>query len=140
MDIELGMGLVDTPFDIPNIQVENGPVKHHVRIGWLRSVANVYHAFAMQSFVDEMAAAAGRDPIEYQLDLIGQGRKIGDLKTSTPYWNYTKSLDMYPLDTARLRISHEARDGANHVRLEQGCTHLVTLRRQERVGHPPTNQ
>ncbi|MFM2126061.1 MAG: hypothetical protein RL328_2512 [Acidobacteriota bacterium] len=102
MDIELGMGLVDMPFDIPNIQVENGAVKHHVRIGWLRSVANIYHAFAVQSFVDELAAAAGRDPIEYTLDLIGPGRKL-DLKTATPYWNYTKPLDMYPLDTARLR-------------------------------------
>lgn len=102
MDIELGMGLVDTPFAIPNIQAENGPAKHHVRIGWLRSVANIYHAFALHSFVDELAAAANRDRVEFLLDLIGPGSKL-DLKTAAPYWNYTKPLDQYPLDTARLR-------------------------------------
>jgi hypothetical protein len=32
----------DIPFDIPNLRVENGPAKAHVRIGWLRSVANIY--------------------------------------------------------------------------------------------------
>ena len=37
------------PFDIPNLRVENGPAEAHVRIGWLRSVANNYHAFAVQS-------------------------------------------------------------------------------------------
>jgi hypothetical protein len=34
------------PFDIPHLRAENGPAQNHVRIGWLRSVANIYHAFA----------------------------------------------------------------------------------------------
>ena len=62
------------PFDITNLRVENGPAKAHVRIGWLRSVANIYHAFAVQSFADELAHTAGRDPLEYLLDLIGKPR------------------------------------------------------------------
>src|SRR5262249_49798109 len=44
-EFEMGMGWVDVPFDIPNHRAENGPAKNHVRIGWMRSVANIYHAF-----------------------------------------------------------------------------------------------
>ena len=64
---QLGMGWTDVPYPIPNLRVENGPAKAHVRIGWLRSVSNIYHAFAVQSFTDELAAAAGRDRVEYLL-------------------------------------------------------------------------
>src|SRR5207248_5896939 len=49
----LQQGWTDIPFDIPNLRVENGAAKVHVRIGWLRSVANIYHAFAVQTFADE---------------------------------------------------------------------------------------
>jgi len=31
---------------------------------WLRSVANIYHAFAIQCFTDELAHAVGRDPLD----------------------------------------------------------------------------
>jgi isoquinoline 1-oxidoreductase subunit beta len=98
---EMGMGWTDLPFDIPNLRAENGPAPAHVRIGWLRSVANIYHAFAAQSFADELARAAGRDSAEYLLDLIGPARII-DLK-GTGYQNYGWSIDTYPVDTARLR-------------------------------------
>ena len=43
----------------------------HTRIGWFRSVSNIPHAFAVQSFVAELAAAAGRDPKDYLLEVIG---------------------------------------------------------------------
>jgi CO/xanthine dehydrogenase Mo-binding subunit len=69
-------GWIDMPFDIPNLRAENGPAQNHVRIGWLRSVANIYHAFAVQSFIDELASAAGRDRIEYFLDVLGRPRTI----------------------------------------------------------------
>ncbi len=45
---ELGLGFSDLPYAIPNHRSENGPATAHVRIGWLRSVANIYHAFAIQ--------------------------------------------------------------------------------------------
>src|SRR5262249_61433254 len=70
-DGEMAQGWVDLPFDIPNLRAENGPAQPHVRIGWLRSVANIYHAFAIQSFLDELAAAADRDRIEYFLEVLG---------------------------------------------------------------------
>jgi isoquinoline 1-oxidoreductase beta subunit len=100
---ELDFGLTDLPYDIPNIALENGPAPARVRIGWMRSVQNVFHAFAINSFVDELAQAAGRDPVEYLLDLIGPARKI-DLTASgvKQYFNYDNSTDVYPIDTGRL--------------------------------------
>jgi isoquinoline 1-oxidoreductase beta subunit len=91
---------------VPNLQVENGPAAAHVRIGWLRSVANIYHCFAVQSFAGELALAAGRDPVEYLLTLLGPDR-ILDLK-NTDYPNHGASYEAYPVDTARLRRVVEA--------------------------------
>ena len=100
---ELGLGWTDLPFDIPNHRAENGPAENHVRIGWLRSVANIYHGFAAQSFASELAHASGRDSVEYLLELIGPAR-IVDVKASAPdYDNYGGSTSEFPLDTARMR-------------------------------------
>jgi isoquinoline 1-oxidoreductase beta subunit len=101
---EVGMGLTDMPYDVQNYRAENCPAPAHVRIGWFRSVANIYHVFAASSFVDELAVAAGRDPLEYQLDLLGPAR-ILDLKAAglDGYWNYGVSVDTYPYDIGRLR-------------------------------------
>src|SRR6266403_1213490 len=97
----LQQGWTDMPYDLPNISIENGPAKAHVRIGWLRSVANIYHAFGIQCFTDELAHAAGRDPLDYLLDLIGSPRTI-DFK-GVEYPNYGASMDEYPWETGRLR-------------------------------------
>jgi isoquinoline 1-oxidoreductase subunit beta len=71
--IELGQGLEDNPYAIENMRIENSPAPNHIRCGWMRSVANIYHAFGLCSFADEMAHAAGRDSKDYLLELIGQG-------------------------------------------------------------------
>ena len=74
-----------------------------MRIGWFRAVSNNYHAFAAHSFADEMAHAAGRDSLEFLLDLIGPGKVI-DLKAQgVDYSNYGAPIDKYPVDTRRLR-------------------------------------
>src|SRR5271156_6498471 len=78
---ELGMGLVDVPFDIPNLRCENGEAEAHTRIGWFRSVYNIPHGFAVQSFVAELASATGRDPKEMPLALIGPPRIVDPRKS-----------------------------------------------------------
>jgi isoquinoline 1-oxidoreductase beta subunit len=103
LSFETDLGLTDLPFDIPNIRAENGPADAHVRIGWFRAVTNNFHVFAFGSFADEMAAAAGRDPLEFLLDMLGPG-KVLDLKSQgVEYSNYGAPYDKYPIDTKRLR-------------------------------------
>jgi isoquinoline 1-oxidoreductase beta subunit len=99
---ELAMGAVDMPFAIPNVRVENPEAEAHTRIGWFRSVSNIPHAFAIQSFVGELAAAVGRDPKDYLLELIGQDRLI-DAASMSDEWVYGEDPKLYPFDTGRLR-------------------------------------
>ncbi len=102
VDFEVGMGLVDVPFDIPNVRIENPEATAHTRIGWFRSVSNIPHAFAAQSFAAELAAAAGRDHKDYLLELIGPPRQVDTRKLSIK-WNYGEDPALYLLDTKRLR-------------------------------------
>lgn len=118
--IERSQGLEDMPFDVPNLRIENCAARSHIRVGWMRSVANVYHAFAICSFADEMARAAGRDPKDYLLDLIGPGEilELEEEHVEQPYNNEfpiekvevpfgdSKVFQVvagYPPDTRRLR-------------------------------------
>lgn len=99
---DLQQGATDTPFDVPNLRLETGEAPAHVRIGWLRSVANIYHAFAVQSFVAELAHAAQRDPKEMLLELIGPARLVDPTTEGAEYGNYGSPMEDYPIDTARL--------------------------------------
>src|SRR5258708_29106802 len=99
---ELGMGLVDMPFEIANIQCENPEAAAHARIGWFRSVSNIPRAFAVQSMVAEIAHATKRDQKDMLLELIGSPR-IVKLDSGKDLWNYGGPYDSYPIDTARLR-------------------------------------
>lgn len=101
-DFELGMGFNTMPFDIPAIRLENPEASAHVRIGWFRAVYNLPHAFAIQSFTAELAAAAGRDHREYLLELLGPARRI-DPREIGETWNYGEDPGRYPIDIGRLR-------------------------------------
>jgi len=100
---ELGLGMVDNPFAIPNMRLESGDAKAHVRIGWLRSVCNIYHAFAICSFADELAHEAGADPRDYLLRLAGPSREVDPADDGAKYPNYGQSLDVHPIDTGRFK-------------------------------------
>jgi isoquinoline 1-oxidoreductase beta subunit len=99
---EQGLGLINMPYAIPNVRIENPEAAAHTRIGWFRSVSNVPHAFAVQSFVAELAAAAKRDHRDYLLELIGPPRKIDPLSLKDG-WNHGESPQRYPIDSGRLR-------------------------------------
>ena len=101
-DGELQQGVLDTPLSVPNVRAEGCEAIAYTRIGWLRSVANIYHAFAIQSFVDELAHAKGVDPLVMQREIIGPARiwKPADLGVAK-LPNYGQSLDEHPVDTAR---------------------------------------
>ncbi|MDZ7851199.1 MAG: molybdopterin cofactor-binding domain-containing protein [Halomonas sp.] len=101
-EFELGMGFNTMPFSIPAIRLENPPAPAHVRIGWFRSVYNLPHAWAIQSFAHEMAVAAGKDHRDYVIDLLGPDREVHNL-TVGDGWNYGEDPELYPIDVARMR-------------------------------------
>ena len=67
---ELEMGFSNLPYTVENQRMESTGIRPGVRVGWLRSVCNIFHAFSANVFADEMASAVGRDPIEHRLSLI----------------------------------------------------------------------
>ncbi|MGE6758699.1 molybdopterin cofactor-binding domain-containing protein [Corallococcus interemptor] len=101
---EMGQGITDLPLAIPDIRMENCEARAHTRIGWLRSVANIYHAFAVQSFIDELAHERGTDPRDTLLEVLGPSRIVTpkDLGVAKVP-NYGQSIEEHPVDTARLR-------------------------------------
>ncbi len=106
---EMSLGWDLSPFDVPNFRSENGQAAAHVRIGWLRSVANIYHAFAVQSFANELAYAANRDPYDYLMMLLGSARDVDPGPKGSP-----SVLEKYPYDIGRLRhVAEVAAEKAN---------------------------
>ncbi|HNP62738.1 MAG TPA: molybdopterin-dependent oxidoreductase [Woeseiaceae bacterium] len=99
---ELTLGLVDNPWNVPNMRVESCEAEAHVRIGWLRSVCNVFHAFGNCGFVDELAHVRGEDPKDHLLRMIGPARKIDPAADGAEYPNYGQDLAQHPIDTGRL--------------------------------------
>jgi isoquinoline 1-oxidoreductase beta subunit len=65
-------GFKDIPYDIPNVNVRWIPYEPGVKVWFWRSVGNSQNAFFAESFVDELAHAAGKDPFEYRRALLAK--------------------------------------------------------------------
>ncbi len=102
---EIGLGLTDIPFEIDNLQVNSGEAKAHVRIGWMRSVANIQQAWALGSFVDEIAHGEGKRTDEMWMDLIGSDRDVNPADDGAQYGNYNAPLSTHPINTARMKAT-----------------------------------
>jgi isoquinoline 1-oxidoreductase beta subunit len=74
-------GAKELPYRVQNLQIEYVRADLPLRIGFWRSVGHSYNAFAVESFVDEIAAAAGRDPVDLRRVLLaGAPRHLGVLE------------------------------------------------------------
>ena len=104
---ELRLGFTDNPINTPNMKLESGEAPAKARIGWMRSVSNIFHAFAIQSFIAEAAHKAGRDQKDYLLETIGPDRIVDVTEQNAEYDNYGADKDAYPLDIGRLRKAIE---------------------------------
>lgn len=90
---EFGTGAT-IPYNTPNIRIEYTLAHSSAPRAWWRSVEHSSSGFVVETFVDELAAAAGQDPYEFRLKLIGDPRKLPQ---------FTGGPDDPPLNTARLK-------------------------------------
>ena len=86
-------GAANTPYAIPNLQVELHSPKNAVPVLWWRSVGHSHNAFVMESFLDELAHAAGKDPYQYRrLLLVKHPRTLNVLETAAKKAGWGKPL------------------------------------------------
>jgi isoquinoline 1-oxidoreductase beta subunit len=82
-------GARDIPYDIPNVRVEWAHRDFGVPVGFWRSVGSSQNAFITESFIDELAHLAGRDPYEYRRALLGRAprhRGVLELAAARAGW------------------------------------------------------
>lgn len=86
-------GASNLPYAIPNLSVESHNTQEAVPISWWRSVGSTHTAYAVETFIDELAHKAERDPVEFRLALLkDEPRYAGVLKLAAEKAQWTKSL------------------------------------------------
>jgi len=71
-------------YGLPNYSIEYILAETPVPLGWMRSVYALQAGFALESFIDELAVAAGKDPLQYRLKLLAKDQ---DLPYFTTTWH-----------------------------------------------------
>ncbi len=82
-------GIKDCPYDFPNLRVEYARVEPGVQVWFWRSVGHSQNSYFLESFVDEVAAEAGKDPVEFRRSLLGKQprlRGVLDLAVQKAGW------------------------------------------------------
>ena len=69
-------GVADTPYDIPNMQVSLHTTRTGVPGLWWRSVGHTHTAFVMETMMDDLAKAAGKDPVAFRRDHLAKHPRI----------------------------------------------------------------
>ena len=123
-------GLVNLTYDIPNIELRTIIEEVGIRVGFWRSVSHALNAFAVESFVDELAVSAGQDPLAFRLALLGKlPRQHAVLERAAKAAGYTAtpgsgrgfglaSMECYETNAA---VVCEVSGTAEHVKLERIC-------------------
>jgi isoquinoline 1-oxidoreductase beta subunit len=72
MDTDLVECAAEVPYDIPNLKVEwvRQDMPEGVVVGWWRGVGPTHNLFVVESFMDELAHTAGKDPLDYRRALL----------------------------------------------------------------------
>jgi isoquinoline 1-oxidoreductase beta subunit len=122
-------GAVDGPYSLPNFKLETTNVQTGVPIMVWRSVGNSHTEFARESAIDELAAAAGRDPVDLRRDLLaGNPRTLRalDLAAERAGWGTPPPEGRARgvacssfLDSHSAQVTEISLDNRNRVHLEK---------------------
>ncbi len=83
-------GLINLTYDVPNLELRSVIEEVGVRVGFWRSVSHALNAFAVESFMDEMAQEAGQSPLAFRMALLGkQPRQRAALERAATAAGYT---------------------------------------------------
>jgi isoquinoline 1-oxidoreductase beta subunit len=88
-DFQAGEAFHDMPYQVPHLDVRHGICDINVPVGFWRSVFHSQNPFARECFLDEVFAAAGKDPLQARLDLLpvdGRDRKVLQAVASASGW------------------------------------------------------
>jgi isoquinoline 1-oxidoreductase beta subunit len=63
-------GVQNQPYAVPNLRVDLTTTDSPVTVLWWRAVGSTHTAYALETFIDEIAHAAGKDPVEFRLAML----------------------------------------------------------------------
>lgn len=86
-------GAATIPYAIPNMKVDLTTTKVGVPVLWWRAVGSTHTAYAVEAFLDEVAEAAGKDPVAFRLDLLkDHPRHVGVLRLAAEQAGWGRPL------------------------------------------------
>ncbi len=65
----------ETPYILPGMAIGLTDIPKATKVLWWRSVGHTHTGYVMESMMDMVAAAAGRDPVDYRLEYLAQGEE-----------------------------------------------------------------
>jgi len=140
IDGEAVEGGVGMPYAIDNVHVDYHMPDTGIPVGFWRSVNNTFNAFAVESFIDELAHAAKQDPYAYRRDLLGKApRHLGvlNLAASKAGWSTPlpagrsrgiavwKSFETYVAEVAEISMRPDGTPRVHRVVCAVDCGPVV---------------
>src|SRR6267154_1367233 len=90
-------------YGMSNVSIESVIAETPVPLGWMRSVYALQVGFASESFIDELAAAAGKDPLEYRLHMLSKDQ---DIQYFTTTWHTARMRGVLQLAAEKAGWKH----------------------------------
>jgi isoquinoline 1-oxidoreductase beta subunit len=140
IDEETVEGAVGMPYAVPNVQVNYALTDLGIPVGFWRSVNNSFNWFVVESFIDELAAQAKQDPVEYRRRLLTKApRHLGVLtlaaekaKWGTPLAAgrargvaVCKAFDSYVAEVAEVSVGSDGQPRVHRVVCAVDCGPVV---------------
>jgi len=82
---------------VPNLRFEQSIINTNVPTSWLRAPGSNSLSFVVQCFIDELAHAAGRDPVEFRVALLGADREVPGARPNDPPYDARRMKDVVRL-------------------------------------------